>query len=113
MYGEREEMFPGGYDQVTRALAQGLDIRLQHVVASVHYSADQAGVRVTCKNGALFTGQQCLVALPLGCLQAGDVSFEPALPEWKTKALSVCYLVVCIYVKIMRFYFVASISLMA
>lgn len=29
-----------------------------------------------------------IVTLPLGCLKAGDVQFQPALPEWKTDAIA-------------------------
>lgn len=28
-----------------------------------------------------------IVTLPLGCLKARDISFQPALPEWKTDAI--------------------------
>ncbi len=29
-----------------------------------------------------------IITLPLGCLKAGDVMFQPALPEWKTDAIA-------------------------
>ncbi len=28
-----------------------------------------------------------LVTVPLGCLKAGHISFQPALPEWKQEAI--------------------------
>ena len=29
-----------------------------------------------------------IITLPLGCLKAADVKFQPALPEWKTDAIA-------------------------
>lgn len=29
-----------------------------------------------------------IITLPLGCLKAGDIEFQPALPEWKTDAIA-------------------------
>ena len=29
-----------------------------------------------------------IITLPLGCLKAGDIDFQPALPEWKTDAIA-------------------------
>ena len=67
-FGDKpEEMFPGGYDQITTAMSQGLDIRLRHVVSNVDYTAQ--GVRVVCAGGQAYTGRACLVTLTLGCLQ--------------------------------------------
>ena len=44
-----EVVFPDGYDRLPEALAEGLDIRLMHVVSRVRWSAD--GVVVTTDHG--------------------------------------------------------------
>ena len=33
-------------------------------------------------------GNAVIITLPLGCLKAGDITFQPALPEWKTDAIA-------------------------
>ena len=38
--------------------------------------------------GETFKGNAVIITLPLGCLKAGDVTFQPALPEWKTDAIA-------------------------
>jgi predicted NAD/FAD-dependent oxidoreductase len=55
--------------QITRALAAGLDIRLQHVVSSIEYGGGR--VTVSCANGGVFSGHACVVTIPIGCLQVG------------------------------------------
>lgn len=76
--------FPEGYDQLVQHLANGLDIRLEHVVERVEYSL--SGVQVVCDRGTV-TGDLVLVTLPLGVLKAGSVEFAPALPSAKQKAI--------------------------
>ncbi|GAA3775864.1 FAD-dependent oxidoreductase [Microbacterium kribbense] len=73
-----EVVFPDGYDQLATHLAQGLDIRLNHVVQRVQWTAD--GVTVCCGLGQ-FTAARAVVTVPIGVLQSGDLAFEPALPE--------------------------------
>ncbi len=80
-----ERLFLDGYNVLTEHLAKGLDIRLEHVVASVSYGNDM--VTVTTNQGTL----QCrcaLITLPLGVLQAGQVRFEPPLPSNKQQAIA-------------------------
>lgn len=50
-------------------------------------TSESCGVRVTALNGEEFVGESCIVTLPLGILQNGDVRFEPALPAWKHDAI--------------------------
>ncbi|MGO8609684.1 FAD-dependent oxidoreductase, partial [Rhizobium johnstonii] len=40
-----EVVFPDGYDQLATHIAEGLDVRLHHVVESVTWSADGVVVR--------------------------------------------------------------------
>jgi|CXWL01.1.fsa_nt_gi monoamine oxidase len=73
-----------GYDRIAALQAAGLDVRLGKVVRRVERTAEQ--VRVT-TDGGLFTAPRAVVALPLGVLQA-DVTFAPALPARKLRALA-------------------------
>ena len=46
-----------------------------------------AAVRIALRNGEEVTADAAVVTLPLGCLKAGDVQFEPALPPAKQAAV--------------------------
>lgn len=85
----REAIFPRGYDQVVKRLADevGADkILLKHVVEKVDYS-DEKIVTVT-TNKEPFTAKYVISTLPLGVLQKDSVDFIPDLPPWKTKAIN-------------------------
>lgn len=80
-----EALVEGGYFQVLDHLASEypLDIRLNHVVHTIKY-LERKGVpivRVVCNNGQIFDADACLVTLPVGVIQANDVSFVPAVPK--------------------------------
>lgn len=75
-----EVVFPRGYGQYARALAEGLDVRLSSVVRAVRQSRDGAAVELA--DGRVVTAAAVVVTVPLGVLQAGAVTFEPPLgPE--------------------------------
>ncbi|MGU3410561.1 flavin monoamine oxidase family protein [Microbacterium sp. M1A1_1b] len=74
-----EVVFPGGYGQYARALADGLDVRTGVVVTEVAQNDER--VRVTTADGAVFSAASAVVTVPLGVLQAGDVVFDPPLPD--------------------------------
>ena len=80
-----EVVFPDGYDRLPRRLAEGLDIRLIHVVSAVQWSAE--GVLVTTDHG-LFSADTAIVTVPVGVLQSDDFVIEPALPKPVAGALS-------------------------
>ena len=69
----------GGYVKLVEAMAAGLDVRRDWVVATI--ASGPSGVVVTSRDGRTETGSHVLVTLPLGVLQAGSVRFEPALPR--------------------------------
>ncbi len=73
-----EVVFPEGYDQLPSLLAEGLDIRLSHVVSRVRWSAE--GVTVTTDHDELSAGS-AVVTVPVGVLQSGELIIEPSLPE--------------------------------
>ena len=81
----RDVLFPGGYDQILNALVPGLDIRCADPVKSIDY-ADSL-IIVTTASGATYEASAVIVTLPLGVLKEGTVSFHPALPAPKKRAI--------------------------
>jgi monoamine oxidase len=79
-----EVVFPNGYDHLPTQLAAGLDIRLEHTVSHLRWSAQ--GVTITTDRGAL-TADSAVVTVPIGVLQSPDFTIEPALPEPNAGAL--------------------------
>lgn len=73
-----EVVFPDGYDRLPARLAEGLDVRLEHVVSRVEWSAD--GVAVS-TDRCLFRASRAVVTVPVGVLQSDDFAIEPPLPE--------------------------------
>ncbi|MGW5051922.1 FAD-dependent oxidoreductase [Actinokineospora sp. NPDC004072] len=84
LYGHGDSILHQGYQSVVDALAEGVDVRLGHVVTHVDTSTSPA--RVTTDRG-VFEADKVLVTLPLGVLKAGAVAFDPPLPEAKRSAI--------------------------
>ncbi|WP_416446284.1 flavin monoamine oxidase family protein [Leucobacter sp. HNU] len=81
-----EVVFPHGYDELATHLARGLDVRLEHPVAGIDWSAD--GVVVTTVDGAEFAAATAVLTVPVGVLRSGDLRIEPPLPETNAAALA-------------------------
>ncbi|MEM1246630.1 MAG: NAD(P)/FAD-dependent oxidoreductase [Acidobacteriota bacterium] len=84
LYAGREAIIVGGYGRLVEALAQGLDVRLEHEVELVGYGGDAVEV-VTSED--TFRGSHVLMTVPLGVLKASTITFDPPLPEAKTAAI--------------------------
>ena len=80
-----EVVFPDGYDRLPSHLAEGLNVRLTHVVERVEWSED--GVTVTTDYGTV-TADNAIITVPVGVLQSDDFVIEPPLPEPVAGALS-------------------------
>jgi monoamine oxidase len=79
-----EVVFPDGYDRLADHLAAGIEVRLEHVVRRVRWSADGATVTVDGAHrgdGADFSADRAVVTVPIGVLKSSDLVIEPALPE--------------------------------
>lgn len=77
--------FPvGGYRGLVDLMAEGLHIHTGEVVQ--HIAWDAEGVQVE-TDQRRHRGTHAIVTLPLGVLQAGNVTFEPALPAAKRGAI--------------------------
>lgn len=79
-----DELFPDGYDQIIRALGEGISVELGEIVQRIEATAD--GVRVETNRGAR-EAARVIVTLPLGVLKAGAVTFSPPLPARKQGAI--------------------------
>lgn len=79
-----EAIFPGGYAQIAAGLASGLDVRLGQRVRAIEHG--RGGVAVM-TSGGTFRADYAIVTLPLGVLKAGNVTFRPALPASKLRAI--------------------------
>lgn len=75
----------GGYGVLVERLAAGLDVRLGHPVTQVQVT--ESGVQVRCADGTVHEGTHVLVAVPLGVLKAGAISFAPALSADRTATI--------------------------
>lgn len=82
--GEGDFRIADGYSRLVESLADGLDIRLNKPVERIAYTADS--VMITTPDET-FQASAAVVTLPLGVLKAGDVVFDPPLPEAKRDAI--------------------------
>ncbi|GAA2394686.1 hypothetical protein Cme02nite_54650 [Catellatospora methionotrophica] len=85
VYGHGDSVLHRGYQSVVDALADGLDVRLGHVVTRIE-TGGPGPVRAVTAHGD-FTADKVLVTLPLGVLKSGTVAFDPPLPEPKQSAI--------------------------
>lgn len=83
-FGGGDRFFAEGYQVLIDHLARGLDLKTGHTVRAIDWRGP--AVRVTTDVGE-FTADQVLVTLPLGVLKAGDVVFDPALPDSRKQAI--------------------------
>ncbi len=74
-----------GYVAMVDGLADGLDVETGAVVTAIESGDD--GVVVRTDAGDVHPADHVVVTLPLGVLQAGDVTFDPPLPEAKATAI--------------------------
>ncbi len=81
-----DALFPGGYGQIIRHLAKGLDIRLNQPVKRVAWNGAQAVI--TMNDGSTQSADQVLVTVPLGVLKTDAITFDPPLPQPKTTAIA-------------------------
>ncbi|MFB8002117.1 FAD-dependent oxidoreductase [Nocardia sp. NPDC056000] len=86
VYGYGDSVLHGGYQALVRALAADLDIETCSAVSDIAYGEANNPVRVTTSKG-VYDADKVLVTVPLGVLKAGDIGFEPPLPELKRRAV--------------------------
>ncbi|MGJ9422493.1 flavin monoamine oxidase family protein [Aeromicrobium sp. CF3.5] len=79
-----EVVLPEGFDALPARLAEGLDVRLEHVVSRVRWS--EHGVEVVTSRGEL-TADRAVVTVPVGLLKSGALELDPPLPPSHARAL--------------------------
>lgn len=84
-FGGGDELFPQGFDQVTRHLARGLDIRLSQQVRSL--APEKSGIRITLADGTAISADHVILTVPLGVLKAGSIEFAARLAPARVKAI--------------------------
>jgi monoamine oxidase len=75
-------MLADGTDAVTRAMAEGLDIRLEQPVRLIRCAQGGVVVETDCD---IFAADDVVVATPV--IPTLAIGFDPVLPEWKSSAL--------------------------
>lgn len=83
-YRGGDSLVAGGFIEVPRLLAAGLEVRLGTAVAEL--SLDGVGVRATLSNGGDVTADAAVVAVPVAMLQRGQPKL--ALPDVASRALA-------------------------
>lgn len=90
-YGETEKGFagddliiPGGYAQIPKKLAEGMDIRFSHPVQLIEDSGKS--VKIT-SGEKTFEADFAIVTVTLGVLKSGKIKFVPELPQEKKSAI--------------------------
>ncbi|XP_035828739.1 lysine-specific histone demethylase 1B [Aplysia californica] len=74
-----------GFGSILKKFADGLDVRLNTQVTGIDYTGSE--VTVTTESGQNFSAQMVILSLPLAVLNSGVVTFQPALPDSKMKAI--------------------------
>lgn len=78
-------LYGGGFKKIVDGLAEGVAIALNTAVSHIRYTAE--GVTITTSAGDTHTADHVVVTVPLGVLKAGQISFDPPLPEAKQGAI--------------------------
>ncbi|MEM6530211.1 MAG: NAD(P)/FAD-dependent oxidoreductase, partial [Chloroflexota bacterium] len=84
-YGHEDWRVMDGYDRIIAHLAAGLDIRTGQVVAAIRWHGETITVETLAGNS--YDAEQVVIALPLGVLKAGRITFDPPLPPERVNAL--------------------------
>lgn len=77
-------LFPDGYHTLIDYLADGIAVKLNQVVHKIAWGEGETAVYTDTDT---FTGAAIICTLPLGVLQAGTVTFTPALPAAHLEAI--------------------------
>ncbi len=75
-----------GYSNLIRYLAQGLDVRPLHAVRQIVWQPGHATLHLD--DTRTLTARAVIITVPLGVLQAGDLTFVPELPTATAQALA-------------------------
>lgn len=80
-----QRVFPAGYGQLTRRLAEGLQMALNTAITAVSLHEPD---RVTVESaGGRWRAAKVIVTVPLGVLKSGAIRFDPPLPAGHSRAI--------------------------
>ncbi len=87
-----DHVIVGGYGAFVDALAEGLEVKLGHIVTTIVTNEDDETVTVHVAGGGQvaqeqFTGSHVIVTVPLGVLKANKIKFDPPLSPEKQGAI--------------------------
>lgn len=83
-FSSPDVLFPKGYDEIPKKMAEKLPVLLKHKVEAIHY--DQEKVEVCTKMGN-FSARAVIITIPLALLKNAMHLFKPELPPWKKQAI--------------------------
>ena len=84
-FGGGDALFPEGFDQLTRHLARGVDVRLSRQVRNI--APEKKGVRVTLTDGMAMSADHAIITVPLGVLKAASITFAAPLSPARLNAI--------------------------
>jgi len=64
-----------------------LSVQLNTIVTRIDTSSSDSMVRIYTNDERIFLCKYVLVTIPLGCLKAHSIEFQPNLPQWKQSAI--------------------------
>jgi monoamine oxidase len=93
---EQDEQYriPAGYGQLMQYLQQqcnvlGCHIHTSCVVTNIHWQPNQ--LQVITAGNKIYTANKVIITVPLGVLQSGAISFEPAIDNYIQAARNIGY----------------------
>ncbi|MBU3749316.1 MAG: FAD-dependent oxidoreductase [Mycobacterium sp.] len=84
-FGGAQRVFPGGYGQLTRALAEPLPVQLNTAVNAVSMRVPGRCELET--SAGRWRAAKTILTVPLGVLKSGAIRFDPPLPASHTRAI--------------------------
>ncbi|MFZ4826117.1 MAG: flavin monoamine oxidase family protein [Phototrophicaceae bacterium] len=75
-----------GYSELFTRYSESLPIHYQQVVQQLEWA--QGSVTVHTRDGGIFNARRCVITVPIGVLQHGDLQFIPNLPPAKQQAIA-------------------------
>jgi monoamine oxidase len=88
VYGYGDSVVVDGFGALVGALAEGLDVRLGHVVRAIEHGGAMGDPVAVVTDLSRFEADAIICTLPLGVLKAGAVEFRPPLPTAKQQAIA-------------------------
>jgi monoamine oxidase/CRP-like cAMP-binding protein len=87
VYGYGDSVLLDGYGSLVAKLEEGLDIRYQEFVTAIEHKPGSGDRVIVRTQNSEHRANRVIVTLPLGVLKSGSVRFQPALSDFKVKAI--------------------------